>query len=32
MDTTLVIEDREGTLSSKNTKTVRIYVNGYCGY
>ena len=32
MDIGLVIEDREGTLSSKTTKTVRVYVNSFCGY
>ncbi len=32
MDIGLVVEDREGTRSSKTTKTVRVYVNGYCGY
>jgi len=32
MDVTLQITDREGTTSPKVTKTVRVYVNGKCGY
>jgi hypothetical protein len=32
MDISLVIEDREGTQSPKTTRTVRVYVNGMCGY
>jgi hypothetical protein len=32
MDVGLQIEDREGAKSSVTKKTVRIYVNGYCGY
>jgi hypothetical protein len=30
VDVGLVIEDREGTRSSKTTKTVRFYTNGFC--
>jgi hypothetical protein len=32
MDIGLIIEDREGTRSSKTTKTVRVYTAGFCGY
>jgi hypothetical protein len=32
MDIGLVIEDREGTSSSRNTRTVKVYPAGYCGY
>ena len=32
MDIGLVIEDREGTSSSKTTRTVKVYPEGYCGY
>ncbi len=32
MDIGLVIEDREGTRSSKATRTVKVYTAGYCGY
>jgi hypothetical protein len=32
MNVSLVIEDREGTLSSKASKDVKVYTNGYCGY
>ncbi len=32
MDIGLVIEDREGTSSSKSTKTVKVYPDGHCGY
>src|SRR5205814_772975 len=32
VDVSLQIEDREGAKSSINKKTVRFYVNGYCGY
>ena len=31
-DVSLQIEDREGAKSSTTKKTVRFYVNGYCGY
>jgi hypothetical protein len=32
MVASLVIEDREGTLSSKTSHDVRVYTNGFCGY
>jgi hypothetical protein len=32
MDIRLVIEDKEGTSSSPTTRTVRVFVNGQCGY
>ena len=32
MDVKLVIEDKEGTTSTPTTRTVRVYVNGKCGY
>jgi hypothetical protein len=32
MDVTLQVEDREGTLSTKTTKTVKVYPNGFCGF
>jgi len=32
LDVSLVVEDREGTQSSKATKTIRVYPNGFCGY
>jgi hypothetical protein len=32
MDIGLVLEDREATRSSKTTRTVRVYTNGFCGY
>ena len=32
VDVSLQLEDREGVKSSINKKTVRFYVNGYCGY
>jgi hypothetical protein len=32
VDISLQIEDREGAKSSITKKTVRFYVNGYCGY
>jgi hypothetical protein len=32
MDIGLVIEDREGTMSARTTRSVRVYTNGFCGY
>ena len=32
VDVGLIVEDVEGTLSSKATKTVRFYTAGHCGY
>jgi hypothetical protein len=32
MDVRLVIEDNEGTNSTPTTRTVRVFVNGFCGY
>jgi hypothetical protein len=32
MDIGLVIQDREDTRSSKTTKVVKVYPNGFCGY
>jgi hypothetical protein len=32
VDVGLVIEDREGSSSSKTTRSVRFYTNGFCGY
>jgi hypothetical protein len=32
MDVRLVIEDREGSTSQPTTRTVKVYVNGFCGY
>ena len=31
-DVSLQIEDREGTLSGKTTKSIRFYLAGRCGY